>query len=130
MTHPSQSCLESTRRSLDAPIVLHTAGRWPQTCFHAQQAVELALKAALAPADTAPPRLHSNAEVLARQEDKVGEALAHHVVALHDLDSYHTATRYPDAMMGNLPSQHDADEALTAATECVNIFERVLDGSS
>lgn len=80
--------------------MLHAARRWPQTCFHAQQAAELALKAAITHQHVAPPRLHSIVELLARQASTVRQALNHVADDLRDLDRYYTATRYPDAIVG------------------------------
>ncbi len=39
---------ESAHRSLDAAEVLYQAQLWPQTCFNAQQSVEIMFKAAQA----------------------------------------------------------------------------------
>lgn len=43
MNESTQRWVESALRSLDAAQFHHEGGRWPQTCFHAQQAVEMAL---------------------------------------------------------------------------------------
>lgn len=129
MSDPSQPWLESARRSLDAAEVLHSARRWPQTCFHAQQAAELALKAAIAHQNVAPPRFHSITELLARQDSAVRQALDYVADDLRGLDRYYTATRYPDAIVGALPEQQEADEALIAAEEGVTVIERLLGAS-
>lgn len=126
MTNPSQPWFESARRSLDAAEVLHAARRWAQTCFHAQQAVELALKAAIAQQNVAPPRLHSITDLLVRQPSPIQQALLPLADELGKLDSYYTATRYPDAIIGDLPGQQDADRALAAAREGVGIIEQLL----
>jgi len=129
MSDPSQPWLESARRSLDAAEVLHAARRWPQTCFHAQQAAELALKAAIAHQNVAPPRLHSITELLARQDSTMRQAFNHVADDLRGLDRYYTATRYPDAIVGALPGQQDADEALIAAKEGVTVIQQLLGAS-
>lgn len=126
MTSPGQPWLESARRSLDAAEVLGAASRWPQACFHAQQAVELALKASVPRQAAAPPRLHSIAELLARQDPAVRQALDHVMDDLRDLDPYYTATRYPDAIVGDLPGQHEAGEAVAAARQAVTIITELL----
>lgn len=129
MTDPAQPWLESARRSMDAAEILHAAGRWPQTCFHAQQPAELALKAVIARQNNAPPRVHSIAELLARQNDATKLALDHIAGALRDLDRYYMATRYPDAIVGALPGQKDADDALAAVKEGVAVITELLHGN-
>ncbi|MDQ2741712.1 MAG: HEPN domain-containing protein [Chloroflexota bacterium] len=129
MTHPAQPWFESARRSLDAAAILHAAKRWPQACFHAQQSVELALKAGLARENSAPPRLHSIAELFARQDVNIRRALDHLADDLRDLDKYYMGTRYPDAMLESLPTESDADEALAAAKEGMTIIRNVLDAA-
>jgi HEPN domain-containing protein len=116
MTESSRPWRESARRSLDAAEVLH-----------AHQAVELALKALIAHRNLAPPRLHSIADLLARQDVAVRQAVDHVADDLRDLDGYYTATRYPDVMTGTMPGQREADEALAAAKEGVAIIEHLLD---
>lgn len=127
MTDPTQLWLESARRSLAAAEILHAAEQWVETCFNTQQAVEIALKAAIAHRNVAPPRLHSLRELLALQEAPVRDALAHLLDDLRALDTYYLETRYPDAMMGRLPGQQEADTALATARVAVGILERLLD---
>jgi HEPN domain-containing protein len=126
MTEPSQPWFDSARRSLDAAEVLHAAGRWDQACFHAQQAVELALKAVIAQQNVAPPHLHSITDLLARQPPPVQQSLLHLAGEFRRLNSYYMATRYPDAIVGDLPGEQAADRALAAAREGVAIIERLM----
>jgi len=109
MSDPPQPWLESARRSLDAAEVLHAARRWPQTCFHAQQAAALALKAAIVHQNVAPPRLHSITELLARQGSTVRQALNRVADDLRELDSYYTATRYPSLRCARRAFARDSD---------------------
>lgn len=126
MTEPARPWLESAYRSLQAAELLAAASQWPQACFNAQQAIELALKAALTSQTPAPPRLHSIAELLARQDATVQENLAGLSDGLRDLDRYYTATRYPDALLGDLPARSDAEDAVAAAKQGVTLIAAML----
>lgn len=130
MNKPQQPWLESSHRSLDAAEVLYQARLWPQTCFNAQQCVELAFKAAIASAGTAPPRVHGIIELFGRLDASLQNTLQHLTSSLQSLDLYYAATRYPDAMPGSLPTglpgQSGATTALATAREVLQTLEPLL----
>lgn len=126
MTDPAQPWIDSARRALKGSEVLHAAQQWPLACFEAQQTAELALKAALAHPNAAPPRIHSIAELLSQQDQTVQHALNHIADRLRGLENYYTATRYPDAAGGDLPGEQDAADAIAAAREALTTIEWLI----
>ncbi len=78
-------------------------GLFNQVCFHAQQAVEKAMKALLAASGELVPRTHRLADLWQRLPVADREGLAHLRDAAFDLDRYYLPARYPDALPGILP---------------------------
>lgn len=98
-------------------------GLYGQGCFHAQQCVEKALKAARlvhAP-EQALPRTHSIAELL-RGLPSAWFADSRAVLA-EALDNYYLPTRYPDTLPGTLPEglpgRAEAEEATALARQAL-----------
>ncbi len=126
MNDPAHPWVESALRSLDAAEILYGAERWPQTCFHAQHCAELLLKAAIVHRGVVPPRVHGIMELLSHLDPSHQEALELLASGLQDLDRYYAPTRYPDAVVGSLPSKQEATEALAVAREVAAVIDGVL----
>lgn len=105
--------LATTRALLDRGI-------FKQACFHAQQAVEKALKAVLLKRSGAIPRIHDLPGLLARLR-RVDPSVPDHGAAVQVLDPYYMLARYPDARPPGTasPSRADADKALALAESVV-----------
>jgi HEPN domain-containing protein len=84
------------------------------------------LKAAVAHTGVAPPRIHVIMELLSRVDGTLQDALQHLASGLQDLDRYYAPTRYPDAIVGSLPGEQEATEALATAREVASIVEGAL----
>jgi len=86
-----------------------------QVCFHAQQAVEKALKGVLENKKMVPPKTHKLADLLSKLPEIQGDVKEN--ISL--LDRFYIPTRYPDALPGQLfnglPGKKDAEEALETA---------------
>jgi HEPN domain-containing protein len=110
--------LAFARDDLRAAQVVMAADMPGKVCFHAQQAVEKALKAVIAEnGESAPPRTHSMAELFRHlPEGFLSEIQSDLEEAL---DTYYLWTRYPDAVPGSIeegmPGREDALEALNLA---------------
>ena len=106
----------------------YAEGIWTQTCFHAQQTVEIALKAQLAARERRIPRTHTVEDLLDLMDQATKEALADQEGGMHNLDRYYVPTRYPDAMPGALPEgppdKPEATDALAVATAVMAILDR------
>jgi len=130
MNAAARPWVESAHRSLDAAEVLYQAQLWPQTCFNAQQCVELLFKASIVSTNTAPPRVHGIMDLFGSLDAPLQQALQHRVSDLRSLDLYYAPTRYPDAqpgtLPGGLPGQAEAMTALDTAREVVRIVEPML----
>lgn len=104
-------------------------GLWNQVCFHAQQAVEKCLKALLARAGQLLPRTHVIADLWRAQAEATRHALGDLESRLIELDRFYIPTRYPDALPGDLadglPTEADAEEALSVADACLERASRL-----
>lgn len=107
--------LETGARALADPPMPDTA------CFHAQQAVEKALKAVLVVRETEPPRTHLLAVLLERC-GPIDERLSALGEQLDWLTAFAIEARYPD--VEGEPSVEQAREALSTARRA---FEIILD---
>jgi HEPN domain-containing protein len=107
------------REDLRAAEILLREDVFSQACFHAQQAVEKALKAALLYRDPERilPRTHSISELA----DRLGDDRARFPDGLDTLDAFYIPARYPDALPGTLPGglpgATDAQETVAIARE-------------
>lgn len=107
-----------------------TQGIPRQACFHAQQAVEKALKGWLQARVGTYPRSHVLEELLFFHP-QTREELQSWRDACRELDAFYVPTRYPDALPGLLPSgdqpsEEDAARAVQNASEIVVEMRRRL----
>ena len=130
MNAASRPWVESAHRSLDAAEALYQSQLWPQTCFNAQQCVEIIFKAAIVSTDVAPPRIHGIMDLYKHLDAPMRHALQHLNTDLRTLDLYYMPTRYPDAQSGSLPGglpdEPDATAALETARAVMRIVEPLL----
>ncbi len=100
-----------------------------QSCFHAQQCAEKALKALIAESGKTVPKTHKLIDLLSE--------IKHHQIAqlrksLQLLDRFYIPTRYPDALPGmppeGLPTESDAKEALETARRALELARDLLEG--
>lgn len=125
--------------SSDIALATDIATRFPaRACFHAQQASEFALKAALIAVSDDHQRTHV-ADALAADLVRLGESVPNDViVAANRLDLYYMGSRYPDALGGGDPlkvlQESDANSAIDQAklvvTFCANLIQRLDDLSA
>lgn len=104
---------EYATEDIKSARVLFDAGIYPSACFHAQQAVEKALKGLLSITDDAG-KIHSVTKLSkVVRELKYDEQEALPKVA--KLDTYYMTTRYPDMLPGVLATDiYDANDASDA----------------
>ena len=81
-----------------------------QACFHAQQAVEKALKGLLQTRIGTYPKSHVLEELLL-YHPQTREELRSWRDACRELDAFYIPTRYPDALPGLLPGGDEPSEA-------------------
>jgi HEPN domain-containing protein len=93
-----------------------------QTCFHAQQAAEKALKALLLVRQGTYPRTHSLEDLLAF--DTSGE-LDEWEEACQRLSQFYLTTRYVDALPGGVMHEISDEDARASLAEAVNIVTSV-----
>ncbi len=99
--------------------IMRNNARYPAACFHAQQAAEGMLKAALLAGGIDSPRVHHLEDLMELiPEPQKTRMLQHRAKALL-LEKYYLPTRYVDALGGKAPAKvftlRDADEAIEAA---------------
>lgn len=113
--------MRTAESDLDAARLLTDAGCHNLAAFHAQQAAEKALKAALAERGHSH-RTHAATELLLRLEDAgvaPPEALAN---AARRLDLHYIQSRYPNGLGGDPTVYYDEG----IATEAIELAERFL----
>jgi len=97
-------------------------------CFHAQQAVEKAIKAILAVKTGNIPRQHSILRLAEMSGNK--EFFEQHKDKFEFLDKFYAPTRYPDVLPGSLPEglpgREDAEKAVESAKEIVDFVKKTL----
>ena len=114
------------RRDVQAADVLRQNGIYEESCFHAQQAAEKALKAFLVYNGQTPPRLHDLLDLLTRclTFDTTLNAFRAECTTLNQ---YYAPTCYPDAAAAvspaDLPGQTEAQRALDYARVIVSAIE-------
>ena len=95
-----------------------------QTCFHAQQCCEKALKAWLIHQGIDPPKKHQLALLLSLSPVEIFDELRKGIVSL---DRFYIPVRYPDAIIGSLPEglpgKLDAQEAIETARRTLRRVE-------
>jgi len=100
-----------------------------QTCFHAQQCVEKALKGVLLHHhNRTPPHLHAIAELLRLLP--TGWFAEVRADLIETMDNYYIPTRYPDALPGTLPEglpgKPEAEEAVSLARIVIEEARRIV----
>lgn len=124
----SQKWLKFSDEDLRAADSTLGDGVFSAACFHAQQAVEKAIKAVLLTKTGKVPKQHSILRLTEMSEDK--ELFEKHKENLEFLDKFYVPTRYPDALPGSLPeglpNGQDAEEAVEAAKEIVESIKKIL----
>ena len=115
----------------DLELVRDIAERYPsRACFHAQQAAEMALKAALIAFADDHPRTHVG-DQLVQELQALGETIPPEVVAAANrLDLFYTGSRYPDALGGADPRKvlqlRDAETASVDARQVYEFSQRLI----
>jgi HEPN domain-containing protein len=127
MSELAKSWLDFAREDLRMAELALAEGIFNQTCFHAQQCAEKAIKGYLEQQGQSPPRTHRMADLLPLLP--VG-LLGELEDALRLLDRFYIPTRYPDAFPGmvvdGLPGRRDAQETLAVARETLACIEDVF----
>jgi HEPN domain-containing protein len=95
-----------------------------QTCFHAQQCVEKALKALLVAVepDSPPPRTHSVADLLKKLPARIATRLPPGLAS--SMDAFYLPSRYPDSLPGSLP---DANPTAAQARDALRLARKALE---
>lgn len=123
-----QRWLEFADEDLRAADSTLRDGIFSVACFHAQQAVEKALKAMLLEKTGRVPKQHSLLRLTEMGESK--EIFEQHKEQLELLDKFYVPTRYPDALPGSLPeglpNRDDAEKAVASAKEIVQSIKKRL----
>ncbi len=118
---------ERARENLCMCELAYVNSIWTQTCFHAQQCVELILKGVLVAQSRPLPRTHTIADLLNQADAATLTALHSLINDMRDLDLYYAPTRYPDAVAGALPSglpqETEAGRALSTATDVMAVLD-------
>ncbi len=97
---------------------------YANACFHAQQAVEKALKGLLLHRGRTVPKTHGLPELYVLLNEP---ALASYRDAIDVLNKYYIPTRYPDLIEGDEPSWFlDENEARIALAQAQEIIETVI----
>jgi HEPN domain-containing protein len=97
-------------------------GIYRQTCFHAQQAVEKALKALLLARQGTYPKTHSLEDLLAF--DSSGE-LSEWEEPCRRLSQFYLTTRYVDALPGGVMDESSDEDARTSLADAATIVSSV-----
>ena len=123
-----QKWLKFSDEDLRAADATLGEGVFSAACFHAQQAVEKAIKAILLTKTGKVPKQHSILRLTEMSEDR--ELFEKHKENLEFLDKFYVPTRYPDALPGSLPEglpeREDAEKAVESAKEVVESVKKIL----
>ena len=129
MNAHSERWLHFAREDLRMAQLAMEASIYYQTCFHAQQCAEKAIKALLVYQDKDLPRTHRLGDLLSCLE---GDIFADWRLEIHLLDRFYIPTRYPDALPGalpeGLPNREDATQALHIAQRVLKFVEHHIMG--
>ena len=110
---------------VDLQVAAELAERFPsRACFHAQQAAELVLKAALIALADDHPRAHTGGVLIGEIEALGREVPVQVAAAANRLDLFYMGSRYPDALGGADPSKvlQKSDAAL-AIEQARRVFD-------
>ena len=113
--------LQQARWDLKSARDSKAAGNYEWACFQAQQAAEKALKAVIVAAGAAHPPTHSVRILLAECARLVPRFAELRRAA--ELDQFYAATRYPDALPGDVPHDFFTEEA---AERCLSLASSVI----
>ncbi|MEW6753473.1 MAG: HEPN domain-containing protein [Candidatus Latescibacterota bacterium] len=109
-------------------VLADPAGPTDTPCFHAQQAVEKALKAVLTASGERFGRTHNLMPLLEQAARRLPD-LGQHRAACAQLTAYAVAARYPEHI--DDPSRQDAEEALEWATAiCTEVVRFLAEAAS
>ncbi|MDQ3250521.1 MAG: HEPN domain-containing protein [Chloroflexota bacterium] len=125
MSDAANEWLVFAREDLRVAHILLREEIYTHVCFHSQQCVEKSLKAVLAHAGHAPPRIHSITDLLKLMPAALAATLPGKMI---QLDMLYMPTRYPDTLPGTLPdglpSEQQAKETLGWAQEVLEKVEQ------
>jgi HEPN domain-containing protein len=125
MNELAEQWLSFARDDLRVATLVLSEGIYHQTCFHAQQCVEKALKGVLVHEEGRAPRTHAITDPVSLL---TVDFVADLVDELGDLDDYYIPTRYPDALPGmlpeGLPGKPEAEQAVALAE---SVLKRAVD---
>ena len=124
-TYPASLWMEKVEHDLAAIRMLLRVDDAPMdvVCFHAQQAVEKVLKAALAAHNIAPERTH---DVIALLDDVIplGMGLEKEAAAIASLNAYAVGVRYPFELPD--PSPDEARQAAQTAERVCDFVRKYI----
>ena len=123
--------LTTAREDIDAAVVLDNGGKYAHTCFLSQQAAEKAVKA-LWFAHGEDPWGHSIQKLIREFPlERVRGKMKDHVHAASALDRFYIPTRYPNGLPDLTPGttyfQQDAREALSLATQIIDMCDSMIE---
>ena len=118
MNETVECWLVFAREDLQVAEILLEKAIYNQSCFHAQQCVEKALKGLLIHhLQRMPPKIHVTADLLALLPPEWFADVKAEL--LEKMDDYYITTRYPDVLPGtlaeSLPGDVEAEEAIALA---------------
>ena len=114
---------------VDLQVATELSGRFPsRACFHAQQAAELVLKAALIALTDDHPRAHTGGILIEEIKQSGSEVPEHISSAANRLDLFSMGSRYPDALGGADPSKVlQESDAVLAVVQARSVFDYAVD---
>lgn len=126
--HPHEEAarwLEYAEEDLQMAELAYSEKIYNQVCFHAQQAVEKCLKAAIAANGDLVPRSHMMADLIREVPEELQSKMGSAQDQLFLLDQLYIPTRYPDAVPGSLeeglPDEDQAETARKTARNCCQV---------
>ena len=110
------------------------SGHYEWACFQAQQSAEKAVKALLYSEGLTSILTHSVTDLVAKAAEFSPEVGAMGTAAKH-LDSFYLSTRYPNALVSDMPpaqfhSQEDAAQCLSYAESILTAVKTYIENSS
>lgn len=129
-----QRWLLQAEADLSAARDSERSAHYEWACFQAQQSAEKAVKALLYKEGFTSILTHSVTDLVARAREFSAELGAMDAAAKH-LDSFYLTTRYPNALVSDLPpaqfhSEEDAAQCLSYAESILNAVKKYVESSS
>ena len=118
--------LRKATENLKAAKVLLEGGLYASSCFHSQQAAEMALKALIVLKSGVQPFTHSLIELLKQASRFVEMDLAKSDLAW--LQDHYLQARYPNTRLSEYTSE-EAERALNIARRVLDEVHRVVEGA-